>query len=84
MDRLGAALVDQDQYEEAEPLLREALAQRRRLLGSGHDATAESLDHLATMHQRRGEYASAEPHFREALAIRRGLLVTRPPRSHKA
>ena len=62
MDRLGNALMQQDKYEEAEPLLREALVQRRQLLGA-HDATAESLDRLATLYQRRSDYPAAEPLF---------------------
>jgi len=73
MARLGDALLQQDRYDEAEPLLQGALDLRRRHLGPS-DAVAETLDRLATLHQRRNEYASAEPLFREALAIRRGLF----------
>ena len=52
MERLGDALMQQDHYEEAEPLLRAALAQRGRLVGRA-TRTAEALDRLATLFQRR-------------------------------
>jgi tetratricopeptide (TPR) repeat protein len=73
MERLGDALTQQDKFKEAEPLLREALAQKR-LLGGSNEATAQTLDRLATLYQRRSEYAAAEPLFREALTIRRRLF----------
>jgi len=49
LDRLGDVLLRQSQFDEAEPLLREALARRRRILGDAHASTADSMTHLATL-----------------------------------
>jgi serine/threonine-protein kinase len=72
MARLGDAYLQQDRFDEAEPLLRGALERRR--LGGSRAAAAETMDRLATLYQRRNDYAAAEPLFREALAVRRGLF----------
>ena len=75
MERLGDALMQQDQYDEAEPLLREAARPATAAAGQlqRHDRRG-ALERLATLYQRRNEYAAAEPLFREALAIRRRLF----------
>ena len=62
--------------EEALPLLRQALAARRRLLGALHPEVAESLTELGTVLYDRGLYDEAEAAFREALAIRTTLNGT--------
>ncbi|HET7469474.1 MAG TPA: serine/threonine-protein kinase [Gemmatimonadales bacterium] len=72
MARLGDAYLQQDRFDEAEPLLRGAL-DRRRAAGAGA-AAAETMDRLATLYQRRDDYEASEPLFREALAVRRRLF----------
>jgi serine/threonine protein kinase len=54
----------------AEPLLRESLAMRRRLLGDGHKDVAVTLVELARVLEDQGRSKDAEPLAREALAIR--------------
>ena len=71
LDRMGEVLRAQGKLDDAEPLLREALAQRRR--ADSDTATAASLDHLASLLQDRGSHDAAEPLFRESLALRRRL-----------
>jgi CHAT domain-containing protein len=61
-------------YAEAEPLYREALEIRRRLLGEDHPYTAQSYNNFAMNLDAHGKYAEAEPLYREALEIRRRLL----------
>jgi tetratricopeptide (TPR) repeat protein len=66
-------------YAAAEPLYREALAMRRKLLGDEHPDVARSLDNLATLLREKGDYAAAEPLYREALEIRRAKLPVGHP-----
>ncbi len=58
-------------YEEARPLLEEALQIRRDARGSNHPEVAESLHSLAAVLHRMGDYGPAEDHFQEAISIRR-------------
>ena len=53
-----------------EPLYRQALAERRKELGSDHPKVADSLLALAGVLESRQDYQQAEPLLREALAIR--------------
>jgi tetratricopeptide (TPR) repeat protein len=64
----------QGQYAQAEPLLRQALALRRTLLGEEHPQTAHSLDSLAVNLHYQGKYSQAELLYRKALALRQKLL----------
>jgi tetratricopeptide (TPR) repeat protein len=74
-DQLGVALKNQARYDEAEPLLREALAMFRRLVPSGLNADLDdSLNDLAVFLYEAGEYGEAEQLFRESLEINRRLL----------
>jgi hypothetical protein len=61
-------------YAQAEPLLRQALAARRRVLGEGHTDTALTLSNLASNLDQQGQHAQAEPLHRQALAARRKAL----------
>jgi tetratricopeptide (TPR) repeat protein len=61
-------------YAEAEPLLRQALAIRRKVLGEQHPDTATSLDNLAGNLYYQGKYPEAETLYRQALAINRKAL----------
>ncbi|PNH04770.1 Kinesin light chain [Tetrabaena socialis] len=60
-------------YMEAEPLSRQALELRRRVLGEEHPDTANSIHNLAACIYAQGRYAEAEPLSRQALELR--LLV---------
>jgi len=71
---LGKLLVREERYDEAEPLLREALAMRRRLVGAVHPIVANGLDALGVLAMERGDLAAADSFFTEALGIRRTIF----------
>ncbi|MBI4579639.1 MAG: serine/threonine protein kinase [Planctomycetes bacterium] len=72
--RLAFALHDKRELAAAEPLAREALAMRIRLLGESHADVAASLSQLAYLLLDEGRPHEAEPLVRRALALRRELL----------
>ncbi|MDH3456620.1 MAG: serine/threonine-protein kinase [Gemmatimonadota bacterium] len=76
-DALGTLYWVQDRYEEAEPLLRQALAARRSFHGSESGLVASSMNNLAALLDDVGQYDEAESLYREA----RALLQERAPGS---
>lgn len=56
-------------YAKAEPLYRQALEIRKKVLGENHPDTAGSLHNLAFLYESLGSYAKAGPLCREALQI---------------
>ncbi len=66
-------------YQDAVPLVRQALEIRRRLLGDADLSVAESQHELAYLHWRQGEFAAAEPLYERALATRERLLGSDHP-----
>jgi CHAT domain-containing protein len=71
----------QGNYAQAEPLFRESLELRQRLLGENNIETASSVDNLAGAYQSMKDYARAEPLFRKALAIKRHALGENHPQT---
>jgi tetratricopeptide (TPR) repeat protein len=70
---IGKAYQSLGYLDEAEPHLRAALNERRRLCGDGHPDTASSLQNLANVLFRKGDVAAAETLWREAVgAYRQG------------
>src|SRR5262249_2836619 len=67
-------LVAAGRYEEAEPLLQEALQMRRRLLGPGHFDVARTLTDLGEIYLTWGDYDKAEACHREQVQILRKLF----------
>ncbi|HEV3024400.1 MAG TPA: tetratricopeptide repeat protein, partial [Pirellulales bacterium] len=63
-----------DQFSEAEPLHRQALAIVTRLLAMGHPLVAENQDSLAMNLSRQSKYADAQSLFELSLEIRRRAL----------
>lgn len=63
-----------DRLDRAEPLVREALAIRRRLFGDKHIEVTASLYSLGTLLYNQGKYAQADTIQREALTTNRELL----------
>ena len=55
MDLLGLVRTQQGELVAAESLLSGALDLRRRKLGTDHEATAESLEHLAELFYKRND-----------------------------
>ncbi len=72
-DAIGSSLVSLTKYEEALPLLEDALAIRRDLFGEAHPDTVRSLNTLAELHHYRGRYQEAEPLYAQALEAWRRL-----------
>jgi serine/threonine-protein kinase len=78
LEALAGAYRNLGLYEQAEPLLVEALTVRRRR-GGAELRLAETLDALGVVRALRGEYADAEPLLAEALAIRERVLEPSHP-----
>ncbi len=70
LDSIGNAYRSLGLYEQAEPLLREALTLRRGLTEVDPLDVAESLHHLAWWHHETGDYDAAEKMYQEALTLR--------------
>jgi tetratricopeptide (TPR) repeat protein len=66
-------------YREAEPLYRQALEIRQKVLGPEHPSTAISLNTLALLLQDQGKFDEAEPLYRQALAIYQKVLGPEHP-----
>ena len=75
MQAIGNVYRNLGLHDLAEPLLREALSIRRRVLGDDHPAVAQSLNNLGVVLRQRGDYDGAEPLFNEALEMRRRQYV---------
>ena len=74
LSNLGAMLIIQGRYEEAEPFVREGLEVRRKVLGNSHPDTAGSWYRLADLLYSKGDYKGAESACREALEIYKRTL----------
>lgn len=70
---LGRVYTNLGLFDQAAPLLQQALEHRRATLTAPHPALADALAHAGDHHLARGEYAVAEPLLREALTQRRQL-----------
>jgi serine/threonine protein kinase/tetratricopeptide (TPR) repeat protein len=79
LGRLGNILTDKGELDEAQQVITESLATRRRLLGEENVDVATSLVSLGNILQRRGKSAEAEDIFRQAVATRRKLLGNAHP-----
>ena len=80
LNNLGNVLRAQGRLREAEPLLREALEKRRRVLGEEHPSTLRSINSLGVLLQAQGRLREAEPYFREALEQQQRILrFSAPP-----
>ena len=66
-------------YAKAEPLYKEALEIRQKVLGREHPDTATSLNNLAELYRGMGDYAKAEPLLKEALEIYQKVLGPEHP-----
>ena len=74
LNELGILYCEQEKYNQAEPLFKQALAMSQELLGDNHPDFAGILNNLAVMYQNQRRYEEAEPLFNQALAIRQKLL----------
>ena len=69
---------------EAEPLYREALVGRKRILGKDHPETLGSINNLAALLYEQGKYDQAEPLYREAVAGYKRALGDEHPNTKRA
>ncbi|MGD2108041.1 MAG: serine/threonine-protein kinase [Phycisphaerae bacterium] len=68
---IGEVYHDLGLYQDAEPLLRSALAERRQLLGDGHLDVARSLASLGSFLRDRSDYDEAIATYEESISIMR-------------
>jgi tetratricopeptide (TPR) repeat protein/tRNA A-37 threonylcarbamoyl transferase component Bud32 len=73
-DTLGFLLVELTRHAEAQALLEQALAERRRAHGHHHPQVATTLHHLGLLHTAAQRLPEGERAFLEALAIKRRVL----------
>ena len=81
LTKTGDILMANGQYREAEPMYRQALADRTQVLGAYHPDTIASVNDLASCLRFHGKYAEAEPMCRQALADRTRVLGANHPRT---
>ena len=74
LNNLASLYQAQKDYARAEPLFKQALEMRKRVLGPQHPDYSLSLNSLANLYYSRGDFSHAEPLFQEALAIRQQVL----------
>ncbi len=70
LDKIGTVYLSLGLFNEADPLVREALELRQRLFGPDHPKTAESLQTLGMLNLYRQEFDQAAEALRRALNIR--------------
>jgi tetratricopeptide (TPR) repeat protein len=74
-----AGLYDsQGRYEQAEPLMKEALEIRKQVLGTNHPDYAASLNNLAMLYYKQSRFDQAIPLIKQALSI----WIKTLPREH--
>ena len=77
LNNLACLYQAQGDYPRAEPLYRQALEIRKKVLGENHPDYAISLNNLARLYRAQGDYPRAEPLCRQAVTIiRRHLEAT--------
>lgn len=78
-DNLGSLLAESGDDAGAEPLLREALAMKRRIYPQGQISVLNALNHLGDVLQRVGNHDEAEALLGEALELSRRLFGDEHP-----
>jgi tetratricopeptide (TPR) repeat protein len=79
MNNLAALYRTEGRYVDAEPLVIQVLAVRRRVLGEEHRETLITRSNLARLYQDQRLFARAEPLFASILEIRRRTLGPEHP-----
>ncbi len=67
MNQIAGSLLSLGRSAEAEPLLKDALTGRRRVLGETHPETISSINNYAVVLESLGRLAEAEPLYKDAL-----------------
>jgi eukaryotic-like serine/threonine-protein kinase len=76
---MGNILHDEGKLSEAEPYYREALEERRRVLGAEHADTVESILDLGGLLTDEGKLSEAEPYLHEAVETSSRVLGDKDP-----
>jgi serine/threonine-protein kinase len=84
LDTIGTVYLQRGLYSRAEPLLQEALEERRATLGEDHLDTARSLLHVGELRREQSRPAEAETLLRGVLRTRERLLGARHPGTAEA
>ncbi|MGH7711875.1 MAG: tetratricopeptide repeat protein [Gemmatimonadaceae bacterium] len=84
LETLGGVSTKLGQLDRADTLLRQALDQRRRLLGADHPDVAHSLISLGVLRGAQAKYDTAETLLREALDMSRRHLAPDHPQIAQA
>src|SRR5205823_110327 len=79
LNNLASLYQDMGEYEKALPLYREAIAIRKKILGTEHPDYVISLNDLADLYHDMGEYKNALTLHQEALAIRKKVVGEEHP-----
>jgi serine/threonine protein kinase/Tfp pilus assembly protein PilF len=74
LTNLGVVLMDRSAYDEAEPLLTEALALNRAAHGDKYRNVPRNLSNLAAIRAARGDRPGAEARWLEALRLQKEIL----------
>jgi tetratricopeptide (TPR) repeat protein len=74
LNNLGLVLTFQRDFDKAHTDLKEALVIRRRVLGEGHEYTAQSLNNMGFFYLEVGSYDRAQAYLEKALVIRKKVL----------
>ena len=74
MDTMGTVYTSLGLYDQAVPLMKDALSKRRDLMGAQSLDVAQSLNNLGEALWRTSDYTESERNLRQSLEIRRQLL----------
>ena len=78
-DTIGKTLMELGRLDDAEPMLRRALATRRKVLPPADPAIAASINDVALLLQAQGKRTEAEAMFRESLSLMRAEFPANHP-----
>jgi hypothetical protein len=67
-------------YADAEPLYKESVSIRKKVLGEEHPLFASSLNILGSLYQDMSNYTDAEVLYGRSIAITKKVFGRRPPR----
>ncbi|MEK7991709.1 MAG: CHAT domain-containing tetratricopeptide repeat protein [Thiotrichaceae bacterium] len=74
LNNLGNLYLSQGNYADAENILKQALAERKKLYGDAHEYIAYSLNELAQVYNAQELFAQAEPLLTQALEIKKKVF----------
>ncbi|MCV6637483.1 tetratricopeptide repeat protein [Candidatus Albibeggiatoa sp. nov. NOAA] len=74
LNNVGNIYLSQGRYENAETVLKQALAERKKLYGDTHEYVAYSLNELAQVYNAQELFSQAEPLLIQALDIKQNIF----------